>query len=56
MMARASPEPKVAALADGLRAAILPKCQESIATKEQFFRDNAERILIHVNRGEEDVI
>ncbi len=31
--------------ADGLRDAILRKCRESMATKEKFFTDNAERIV-----------
>ncbi|HWG47150.1 MAG TPA: SIS domain-containing protein [Gemmataceae bacterium] len=31
--------------ADGLREAILRKCRESMATKEKFFTDNADRIV-----------
>ena len=44
MTARADPGPPGTSAPDVLRAAILRKCRESMATKEQFFTENADRI------------
>jgi D-sedoheptulose 7-phosphate isomerase len=38
------PHPPAASAPDALRGAILRKCRESMATKEQFFTENADRI------------